>query len=560
MRSLSSEKKIFLSVPIVIFSIFTIMISGCSKPGDAKIDAVYFAQKHVMEPENALYKLFSNLEALIKVHVVSPSQSQADVQAILNLDGKTLTMKLAGPDKLPDSIPNGPGVIQHSYDNTFTGFIPKEWVQPGLSIEIQAGDKTYLIDDLKVGAPSKIVMTMFDVHYFDYTPGDYPEGWKVELESKWPTAEMEVRRVPNIIFPELIIPPRGEIPAARVDSKEDYKVKTGFEFDGEQAAALAWKSALKAAAGINGRFSLYYINIYGANAGGQAWDFGGVGNGTSPGVLIHELGHAFLLPHWGNNEDYPYRGNIYGIPAPENFKYLHAGPTWAFDLPNKAFIPPTVQENAVKPKGGKTNIVGTYKLDPMQGGGVGDQEEGYIFRHFSDYSIYKAQNYLEQHIVIWDEGLNNYVSWDDQTGAYTNTETNNGVEYPIERDVDVISVMAATSAVTPQATLVYPPIGPYSSGIIKTFDPSIEEDRNEAKEIFCEEGGCDLSVRVTQGDKVSVYMLRASLDPEDNSLITQAVNLKASDGDVTKIELLNTPDAEVNGLPENPVVLDVWEK
>ena len=138
-------------------------------------------------------------------------------------------------------------------------------------------------------------------------------------------------------------------------------------------------------------------------------------------------------------------------------------------------------------------------MDPMQGGGVGDQEEGYIFRHFSDYSIYKAQNYLEEHIVIWDEDMNSYVSWEEQTGAYTKTVANNGVEYPIERDVDVISVMAATSAVTPQATLVYPPIGPHSSGIIKTFDPSIEAHRNEAKEIFCEEGGCDLSLRVTQG-------------------------------------------------------------
>jgi len=566
MQYLSSVKKIVIPTPIVIIGILSLMISGCSQPSDAKIDGVYFAQKHVMEPENEFFKLFSNLEALIKVHVVSPSQSQAlDVEAILNLNGKTVTIRLAGPDKLPDSIPNGPGVIQHSYENTFTGFIPKEWVQPGLSIEIQAGDKTHLIDSLKVGAPSKIVMTMFDVHYFDYTPGDYPEGWQVELASKWPTAEMEVRRLPNIVFPELIIPartPQGadEIPATRVDSKEDYMVKTGYEFDGEQAAALAWKSALKAAGGINGRFSLYYVNIYGANAGGQAWDFGGVGNGTSQGVLIHELGHAFLLPHWGNDENYPYRGEMYGIPAPDNFKEIHAGPTWAFDLPGKAFIPPTVQENAVKPKRGKPNVVGTYKIDPMQGGGTGDQEEGYIFRHFSDYSLYKAQNYLEQHIVIWDEDLNSYVSWDEQTGAYTKTVTNNCVEYPIERDVDVISVMAATSAVTSQATLVYPPIGSYSSGIIKTFDPSIEEDRLEAKKIFCEEGGCDLSLRVTQGGKVSVYMLSASLDPEDKTLKTQAVNLKALDGDVTKIEFLSTPDAEVNGLPENPVVIDVWEK
>ena len=80
------------------------------------------------------------------------------------------------------------------------------------------------------------------------------------------------------------------------------------------------------------------------------------------------------------------------------------------------------------------------------------------------------------------------------------------MDYPIERDVDVITVMAATSAVHPQATLIYPPIGPYSSGIIETFDPSIEEDRIKAKQIFCEEGGCDLSLRITQGgERIRVY-------------------------------------------------------
>lgn len=256
---------------ILIVGMLSLMMSGCSKPSDVKIDAVYFAQKHVMEPDNQLFKLFSNLEALIKVHVVSPSNSKTPVaKAILSLKGEVFTLPLTGPNQLPDSIPNDPGIVQHSYNNSFTGLIPKEWVQPGLGVEIQAGDKKRIVNDLIIGAPSKIIMTMFDVHYFEHTPGDYPEGWQTELEAKWPTSKMEVRRIPNVVFPALIIPPRGKIPAARIDSKDDYRIKTGFPFDGEQAAALAWKSALKAAAGIKGRFSLYYVNIYGANAGGEA--------------------------------------------------------------------------------------------------------------------------------------------------------------------------------------------------------------------------------------------------------------------------------------------------
>ena len=83
--------------------------------------------------------------------------------------------------------------------------------------------------------------------------------------------------------------------------------------------------------------------------------------------------------------------------------------------------------------------------------------------------------------------------------------------------------------------------------------------------MFCEEGGCDLSLRVTQGGKASIYMLSASLDTGEDptkmsSLKTQAINLKAADGDVTMVELLSTPDAEVNGLPDQPRILDTWEQ
>ena len=55
-------------------------------------------------------------------------------------------------------------------------------------------------------------------------------------------------------------------------------------------------------------------------------------------------------------------------------------------------------------------------------------------------------------------------------------------------------------------------------------------------------------------------MLQASgtegSDPySSGSLKTAAVNLPASDGAVTEVELLYTPDAEDNGLPNDPEVL-----
>jgi hypothetical protein len=51
----------------------------------------------------------------------------------------------------------------------------------------------------------------------------------------------------------------------------------------------------------------------------------------------------------------------------------------------------------------------------------------------------------------------------------------------------------------------------------------------------------------------------STADPfAESSLITEAINLPASGGSVTKIELLSTPNAEDVGLPANPTVLYTW--
>lgn len=528
---------------------------------NAPFGAVFFAQTHVRQPQEEGFNLVGSKGALIKVNMTSDSGENAPiVTATLILNGATETLTLTGPTTLSDPIDLRPGFIVHKFENSFTAIIPKEWVQPGLTISIEADDERIDFDSLKIGAPNKIIMNMFDVNFFASAPGDYAAGWKEEMQSKLPVSEIELRRLPNIIFSELTIPPRGDVnaTAARVSSKEEYQTITGAGFDGEQGAAAQWNGALKAAAGTRGRYALFYVNIYGVSSGGQAGGYGGVGNGNNLGIFNHELGHALSLPHWGNNANYPYRGDMFGISAPEVFKDVHVGPVWAFDLEKNKFIPPTVQANAV---GGD---VGTYKKDPMQGGGSGDQEEGFLMRHFSDYSINKIQNFLEDHIVVQNGDGGAFSSWDATTNGYTKTNDNNGVQFAVEKDIQVISVMAGVSAVTPQATILYPPIGPYQSGIIDLFDPTNETDRTKAASIYCPNGGCDVSLRIVQNGQTKILMLPIAMDAQadplkNDSFKTRAVNLRASDGAVTNVELLLTPDSEMNGIPDNPEVLYTWE-
>ncbi|MDH7445929.1 M66 family metalloprotease [Aquimarina sp. 2201CG14-23] len=536
--------------------------SDSSNPtNSAESIEVFLGQTHILQPEDPLFGLVSERDALIKVQVISENGGQAPiVNAILSLNGTTQTLQLEGPSELPTSFEINPGKVQHTFDDSFTATITKDWIKPGLSIRIEAGDENKQIDNLKIGAPNKIIMTMFDTHFFQYSVGDYPTGWKEELEAKWPSSGIELIRVPNVVFSELTVPPRGgNIIAARVSSKEEYKDITGYNFDGEQATASQWNRALKEAAGKKGRYSLFYTNIYGVFSGGQAGGFAGVGNGKKIGLLHHELGHAFSLPHWGNNNEYPYKGDMHGIEAPDIHNKTHAGPTWAYDPVKKYLIPPTIQENTIGWKG----EVGQYKIDPMQGGGTGSQEQQYLLNHFSDYSVNKMRNYLQNHIVIWNEQSGNYASWDSNTGGYNNILDNNGVNFAKERNVEVLSVMAGVSSLTPQANIIYPPIGPYQSGLIDLFNPEIEEDRLKADEIYCPNGGCDVSLRIVQGGITKLYMLPLEMDtsvePSNaRSYKTKALNLRASEGTVTKIELLSTPDVEKNGLPDSPIVLYTW--
>jgi hypothetical protein len=543
-----------------------LLLSGCRgvlPATDETADAVFFAQTHVQQADHPYFKLVGGRKALLKVHVVSPSQpASPPVTATLSVGGAHTKLVLRGPDKLPASISIEPGVVEHRFDDSFTVMIPKEWIRPGLKITVTAGAQEKVIDDIKVGAPAVVHTTMFDIHYFQYEEADYEPGWKEAIEVKWPVVEWKIQRIPNIIFEELVVPPRPNagLPAVRCSKPEDYLEKTGKPFDGEQATARQWRGALQHAGGQS-RIAIYFVNIYNVHAGGEAWNFGGVGRVGRLGILHHELGHAFCLPHWSNDPKYPYRDTIHGIVG----SGVHVGPTWGFDhrigrpgapegMPR--FVSPIVQEGALQGK------VGQWKHDLMQGG-MNDADPGFMLRMFSDYSVFKIQEYLENHMAVWDEDSEKYATWDKEAKAYSKMLEGNGVSLPIESKVDVISVMAAVSAVTPEAILIYEPIGPYVAGLIQLFDPSVAEDRARADAVYCPDGGCDVSLRVEQGGKTKTYMMpvawRADRNPiATDSISTRAINLPARDGEISKIEMLLTPDAEKNGLPAEPKVLDTW--
>ncbi len=183
--------------------------------------------------------------------------------------------------------------------------------------------------------------------------------------------------------------------------------------------------------------------------------------------------------------------------------------------------------------------------------------------NFSDYSMSRMQQRLES-AVYWNEDLGKYTRWNQETGAYDRGVDNNGIQLPLERDAEVISIMASANLQVPAGNIVYPPIGPYTAGLIRLFDADSAEDRKAAMDLrYARSAACNTALRVTQGGKTKSYVLNVVLSPDDDPLKTfntAAINLAAGAGDVSRVELIYCKELMLKGITPDHTVLSIWEK
>jgi hypothetical protein len=257
---------------------------------------------------------------------------------------------------------------------------------------------------------------------------------------------------------------------------------------------------------------------------------------------------------------------MFGVGA-EGANETHCGPVWRYrsaafgDGPMGAFVAPSLEAAA----GGLR-----YRRVISTTGSRDDRavEFNELIGTYSDWDARVAQEWFESQLRVWNEDLGYWATWDQATASYSKEVRQSvGLNLPLNTEpVSVFSVIVAASSLTPQANLVYDPIGPYDSGLIHRFDPRVSADVAAAAALggYCPPGGCDYSVRVTQGGVERVYMLQASdaeagVAPTDDAALTHtAINLPASDGVIERVELLHTPDAQSLGMPPSPELLNTW--
>ncbi len=550
-----------------------------TKPADApaaRIDKVFFAQQHVLEPSSPYFQLVSNLPALIKVQLHADAPGEAPyVFAVLKIGDKRTELRLQGPRVMPKPYTGDPVLMPQTYDDSYTAMIPSEWIKPGLEVAVElrsydftsikqrtdretaaSADPIRVLDrrdlgKLKVGAPNAVTMNMFYFHYFGrHMNAEHPEGWEDEFKNRNPMSELTVHKAPRLILKPMVWAPSDGSPAVLCSSPEEYEQKTGKKLPDSRSMTLQLLSPLKDAAGTEKFWRLYYANICGLHNGGVArFQFIACGDIDRPGIILHECGHAMRLPHCVSDKNYPYTSTMYGS-TPGQATTPNAGPTWGFDLTRREFLSAYT----------KTDAGYEWTKDPMQGGGE-FPGPAYIYKHFSDYNVNKMQNTLDTLLVVWNDALGEYARWNPETGAYDKVVANDGVQLPAERDVEVFSVLATASLVTKEANLVYPPIGPYTAGLIRRFNADSEEDRKAAAQLGWGEKGRNVCLRITQGGKVTTYILDKTVSEKDDPLKTFhmfAINLPARDGKITHVDVLIANDVVTKGVGADAKVLYTW--
>ncbi|NJL15167.1 MAG: hypothetical protein HC913_20620 [Microscillaceae bacterium] len=506
---------------------------------DARIEAVFFAQTHVLEPTSPYFKLVGAREALIKVNISSPSNAAAiPVCAYLELQGRKQKLCLNGPAKFPRQVAKD----QHSFDNSYTATIPADWIWSGLKVKVQVGEQSKEFDNLNIGADTRGRFRYFDFLVFgDTKPTEQlTEGFYKEITSKLPIIGLDRIDAGDFDLPVVSILAYKNQPAriANRDAKDNWH---GMTFS---------MTMLRELAKANGEcYTTIYIGAMSTAGGG--WGGGNNFSGIiNPGVFWHELGHSYSLLHSDSNKDFPYKGdNI------SQFDF-HAGPTWAYDPIQKKFIPATIQENAV----GELEYVGRYKRDPQWGGGAGDQEKGYFVRHYSDYNTWLMQKYMENNLDRKDPSANRYERWNDTQKRWV-TSDRQSWNYPIQENIPVYTVWG-TSSVTADANIIYDPIE-YKGNLVELFDPRKPEDlKKMIAENYCHP--CNLSVKIIQGGKEKWYVINNNFDPNAKEgdffeLRGWAVNVPVADGKIEKVELYQTPALNTQGFPSQlPKAMAVW--
>ncbi|KDN26253.1 peptidase M66 [Vibrio fortis] len=391
---------------------------------------VRFSQTHTLTPtgnsEEERPRLTAKRNALL---LFTPTDVTHDIKSltatVTDGNGNELgEIHLAHPNALPNGdkpkkshLVSGKPEVKY-VENTWSGNIPWNWVEPGMRIIFtdDQGKNSYL-DEVDVGAENEVVLQNIrigmltkptDIHRLEQTPmlaADYFQ--------KIPVSKLIVGNYSPIQLDEIMLPD-GTFYTDRSET-------TGGVYSGDMRERIG-KSLISmginnANFGINdspgtkqwqpGLFNQYVIHkARGFYKNGVVEHGLSGGNGmatlkrTIGNEFSHELGHAYGLGHYPGGGYYSNHGE-------------HS--TWGWDDLSQQFISNFIWEESGSTVGkGHTtpSYLGVYKFnrDAMGGGSAKSYLSEYT--HYTDYTAKRIQSRFENTGRLKKDG---YYIWDENT-------------------------------------------------------------------------------------------------------------------------------------------------
>ncbi|HNG59987.1 MAG TPA: hypothetical protein PKZ52_09180, partial [Cellvibrionaceae bacterium] len=231
-------------------------------------------------------RLVANREALLRIHVLADQAQTAPAGTLtLKLGEQSQVVNLTKPTSLPSLLQ------LTSLSRSYTAVVPANWVQPGLSLQMQLANGLSRTLAPVVGTGSVLYLTLVPITSGGSSP-QMPTAAAVErnLKTIWPLAQVVVRSHEPVDFSF----PSADEGLAQLADLQAREGDTSYVFGLVSPAAPNF------------------------NVGGLAYVGGRVGMGLdathdpSGLTMAHEIGHMFGLFHVncgspsGIQNDYPY--------------------------------------------------------------------------------------------------------------------------------------------------------------------------------------------------------------------------------------------------------------
>lgn len=308
---------------------------------------------------------------------------------------------------------------------TWSGVLPAEWIAPGLTLQIQQGDRSGELSDLKVGAPSELLIHTIDVGMlvpprgqFDFAkdPGAHREYFQTV-----PTSQMIISQYAPLFLREVMLP-NGKLLTDFDPSKGGWHEGGMRQSIGKELISHGIDNAnygLNSTAGVGEGSHPYVVaqlaahNTQGKYANGLVVHGGSGGGGivtldnSIGNELSHEVGHNYGLGHYVGG----FRGSVHRSADQINS-------TWGWDADKNRFLP-----NFSPLKSGKDACLEgecqipfhgrTFGFDAMAGGAPFSS-----LNRFTLYTPHTAtiiQQFLESKAVFAADSPTGFRKWNPDT-------------------------------------------------------------------------------------------------------------------------------------------------